>query len=164
MRSASPEFRYSLGFHIPLNLHLYRTFRDTLIEAIINNREGVSLPDNLGYLVIEGTDKAHVVASRTQSFSAIREGGRKRYITNDHTDGKVFTMRWYSKVIPTNELSAYKNAFKGNELFTFKTMDRTKNLLYRAILDGKWREFSMQVDNKHSMKYGKLLIKKDIEE
>jgi hypothetical protein len=100
---------------------IIRLYNTKLWEEVINSREGVELPDSLGYLFI-GTCPA--AKSINTNYSLSKEYGKVLQNRNLQTDGKI------AKIFYTNYSTKYR--FKNRELWQFKAVRQFKRAVAKT--------------------------------
>ena len=101
--------------------NIIRLYNTKLWEEVINSREGVELPDSLGYLFI-GTCPA--AKSVNTNYSLSKEYGKVLQNRNLQTDGKI------AKIFYTNYSTKYR--FKNRELWQFKAVRQFKRTVAKT--------------------------------
>tara|TARA_R110000824_G_scaffold124346_1_gene282761 strand:- start:437 stop:952 length:516 start_codon:yes stop_codon:yes gene_type:complete len=115
---------------------IIRLYNTKLWEEVINNREGVELPDSLGYLFI-GTCPA--AKSVNTNYSLSREYGKVLQNRNLETDGKI------AKIFYTNYSTKYR--FKNRELWQFKAVRQFKRSVAKAY-PKQWSKYIVMESKK----------------
>lgn len=112
-----------------------RTFNSNIIEAVINNRDGVELPERLGHLQIIAFPKP---SRKIIDFAKSNEVGEKRYHGNWETDNKI------GKITYRSTLAGY--TFK-NSRFWGLIPTRSFKKRMSEVFKRKWQKF-IYIDNK----------------
>jgi len=115
---------------------IIRLYNTKLWEEVINNREGVELPDSLGYLFI-GTCPA--AKSVNTNYSLSREYGKVLQNRNLETDGKI------AKIFYTNYSTKYR--FKNRELWQFKAVRQFKRSVAKTY-PKQWSKYIVMESKK----------------
>jgi hypothetical protein len=115
---------------------IIRLYNTKLWEEVINNREGVELPDSLGYLFI-GTCPA--AKSVNTNYSLSKEYGKVLQNRNLETDGKI------AKIFYTNYSTKYR--FKNRELWQFKAVRQFKRFVAKTYPE-KWPKYIVMESKK----------------
>lgn len=116
-RRPPPTVRYYAEREFDIKYEYRRAFTEALIDEILNNPEGCTLPLNLGWLKIvcnRGSGKFSIYNKK------IDTKGKKLLFDNTRTEGKVFKVEWYSRVIGAHE-DTLKKAFHNSAIYTFKS-------------------------------------------
>jgi hypothetical protein len=108
---------------------IVRLYNTKLWEEVINSREGVELPDSLGYLFI-GTCPA--AKSVNTNYSLSKEYGKVLQNRNLQTDGKI------AKIFYTNYSTKYR--FKNRELWQFKAVRQFKRSVAKTYPE-QWPKY-----------------------
>ena len=109
--------------------NIIRLYNTKLWEEVINSREGVELPDSLGYLFI-GTCSA--AKSVNTNYSLSKEYGKVLQNRNLQTDGKI------AKIFYTNYSTKYR--FKNRELWQFKAVRQFKRTVAKTYPE-QWPKY-----------------------
>lgn len=112
-----------------------KTFNGMIWEAVINERDGIQLPKQLGYIFIGSCPK--------------KKGENTDYKKSEHYGVKIQNQNWESdqytaKIFYTNFETKYR--FKNHELWGFKGVrDFTRSVAKTYPID--WKKY-VEVDNK----------------
>ena len=112
------------------------TYNTKLWNEVINSREGVELPDSLGYLFI-GTCPA--AKSVNPNYSLSKEYGKVLQNRNLETDGKI------AKIFYTNLPTKYR--FKNRELWQFKAVRQFKRTVAKTYPE-QWPKYVVMESKK----------------
>lgn len=135
---ASPLIRWYLDHeHEGVYVDVYKAFQEEFFKELLANPEGVTLPGNLGWIKIVGNKSPAV--SRGNTAKSL-ERGKTAYCQNFHTDGWVFKIMWYSKVIGATE-DVVKSAFFNSDAYGFTPSNTLKKALKEKIMKGEWDHF-----------------------
>jgi hypothetical protein len=135
---ASPLIRWYLDHeHEGVFIDVYKAFQEEFFKELLTNPEGVTLPGNLGWVKVIANKSPAISKGNTLKY---REGGKVDYCHNFHSDGHVFKIEWYSKVIGTTE-DVIKSAFFNSDAYGFSPNSTLKRLLQEKILRGEWDHF-----------------------
>tara|TARA_R110002020_G_scaffold29814_2_gene94173 strand:- start:656 stop:1171 length:516 start_codon:yes stop_codon:yes gene_type:complete len=104
-------------------------YNEKLWKEVINNRNGVELPDSLGYLFI-GTCPA--AKSVNTNYSLSRQYGKVLENRNLNTDGKI------AKIFYTNLKTKYR--FKNRELWQFTAVRQFKRSVAKSYPE-QWSRY-----------------------
>jgi hypothetical protein len=115
---------------------IIKLYNTKLWEEVINNREGVELPDSLGYLFI-GTCPA--AKSVNTNYSLSKEYGKVLQNRNLNTDGKI------AKIFYTNYSTKYR--FKNRELWQFKAVRQFKRSVAKTYPE-QWSKYIVMESKK----------------
>jgi|TARA_Y100000361_G_scaffold86782_1_gene77059 hypothetical protein len=115
---------------------IIKLYNTKLWEEVINNREGVELPDSLGYLFI-GTCPA--AKSVNTNYSLSKEYGKVLQNRNLNTDGKI------AKIFYTNYSTKYR--FKNRELWQFKAVRQFKRSVAKTY-PKQWSKYIVMESKK----------------
>lgn len=112
-----------------------KTFNGMIWEAVINERDGIQLPEQLGYIFIGSCPK--------------KKGDNTNYKKSEHYGVKVQNQNWESdqytaKIFYTNFETKYR--FKNHELWGFKGL-RDFTRAVAKTYPTEWKKY-VQVDNK----------------
>jgi len=115
--------------------NVIKTFNGMIWEAVINERDGIQLPEQLGYIIIGSCPK--------------KIGDNTDYKKSEHYGVKVQNQNWESdqftaKIFYTNFETKYR--FKNHELWGFKGVRDFKRSVAKTY-PTEWKKY-MQVDNK----------------
>jgi hypothetical protein len=114
---------------------IIRLFNEKIWKEVIENRNGVELPDSLGYLFI-GTCPASKNVNTDYALS--KQYGKVLQNKNWETDGKV------AKIFYTNYSTKYR--FRNRELWQFKAVRQFKRAVAKSY-PKKWTKYII-MDNK----------------
>ena len=109
--------------------NIIKLYNKKLWEEVIDNRNGVELPDSLGYLFI-GTCPA--AKSVNTNYALSRQYGKVLQNRNFETDGKI------AKIFYTNYSTKYR--FKNRELWQFKAVRQFKRTVAKTYPE-KWTKY-----------------------
>jgi len=112
------------------------SYNTKLWNEVINSREGVELPDSLGYLFI-GTCPA--AKSVNTNYALSKEYGKVLQNKNWNTDGKI------AKIFYTNYSTKYR--FKNRELWQFKAVRQFKRGVAKAYPE-HWNRYIVMESKK----------------
>ena len=112
-----------------------KLFNNNIWKEVIENRNGVELPDSLGYLFI-GTCPASKNVNTDYALS--KQYGKVLQNKNWETDGKV------AKIFYTNYSTKYR--FRNRELWQFKAVRQFKRAVAKSY-PKKWTKYII-MDNK----------------
>ena len=112
-----------------------KLFNENIWKEVIENRNGVELPDSLGYLFI-GTCPA--AKSVNTNYALSKQYGKVLQNKNWETDGKV------AKIFYTNYSTKYR--FRNRELWQFKAVRQFKRAVAKSY-PKKWTKYII-MDNK----------------
>ena len=115
--------------------NVIKTFNGMIWEAVINERDGIQLPEQLGYIFIGSCPK--------------KIGDNTDYKKSEHYGVKIQNQNWESdqftaKIFYTNFETKYR--FKNHELWGFKGVRDFKRSVAKTY-PTEWKKY-MQVDNK----------------
>ena len=111
-------------------------YNEKLWKEVINNRNGVELPDSLGYLFI-GTCPA--AKSVNTNYSLSRQYGKVLENRNLNTDGKI------AKIFYTNLKTKYR--FKNRELWQFTAVRQFKRSVAKTY-PKQWSKYIVMESKK----------------
>ena len=111
-------------------------YNEKLWKEVINNRNGVELPDSLGYLFI-GTCPA--AKSVNTNYSLSRQYGKVLENRNLNTDGKI------AKIFYTNLKTKYR--FKNRELWQFTAVRQFKRSVAKTYPE-QWSRYIVMESKK----------------
>ena len=123
--------------HENIPVDVYRVFRDEFIKELLANEEGVTLPLNMGWMKIVGSQSP---AEDRNTKKAPEKEHYTNYYKNYHTDGWVFKVYWYSRPIGKTE-DIVKKAFFNSDAYGFKPNKPLRTAITAAIVAGKWDHF-----------------------
>jgi hypothetical protein len=130
-KDINPEYDITLKeFNNILN-----TFNSNIVETVINNRDGVELPERLGQLQIVAFPKP---TKKIIDFAESNKYGEKRYHGNWETDNKI------GKITYRNTLNGY--TFK-NSRFWGLIPQRSFKQRMSKVFKRKWQKY-IYIDNK----------------
>ena len=115
---------------------IIKLFNERIWKEVIENRDGVKLPDSLGYLFI-GTCPA--AKSVNTDYALSKKYGKVLQNKNWETDGKV------AKIFYTNYSTKYR--FKNRELWQFIAVRQFKRAVAKSY-PKKWRKYITMVNKK----------------
>jgi len=115
--------------------NIIKIFNERIWKEVIENRDGVELPDSLGYLFI-GTCPA--AKSVNTNYALSKQYGKVLQNKNWETDGKV------AKIFYTNYSTKYR--FKNRELWQFVAVRQFKRAVAKSYPQ-KWRKY-ITMENK----------------
>jgi hypothetical protein len=115
--------------------NIIKLFNERIWNEVIENRDGVELPDSLGYLFI-GTCPA--AKSVNTNYALSKQYGKVLQNKNWETDGKV------AKIFYTNYSTKYR--FKNRELWQFVAVRQFKRAVAKSYPE-KWRKY-ITMENK----------------
>jgi hypothetical protein len=115
---------------------IIRLYNTKLWEEVIESREGVELPDSLGYLFI-GTCPA--AKSVNTNYSLSKQYGKVLQNRNHATDGKI------AKIFYTNLATKYR--FKNRELWQFKAVRQFKRAVAKTYPE-QWPKYIVMESKK----------------
>ena len=110
-------------------------FNERIWKEVIENRDGVELPDSLGYIFI-GTCPA--AKSVNTDYALSKKYGKVLQNKNWETDGKV------AKIFYTNYSTKYR--FKNRELWQFTAVRQFKRAVAKSY-PKKWTKY-IRMENK----------------
>jgi len=116
--------------------NIIKVYNKKLWEAVIENRDGVELPDSLGYLFI-GTCPA--AKSVNTNYALSRQYGKVLQNKNWETDGKI------AKIFYTNLSTKYR--FRNRELWQFKAVRQFKRSVAKTYPE-KWNKYIIMESKK----------------
>ena len=108
---------------------IIRLFNEKVWKEVIENRNGVELPDSLGYLFI-GTCPA--AKSVNTDYALSKQYGKVLQNKNWETDGKV------AKIFYTNYSTKYR--FRNRELWQFKAVRQFKRAVAKTYPE-QWPKY-----------------------
>jgi len=108
---------------------IIRLYNDKLWNGVIDNRDGVELPDSLGYLFIGTCPPAKCVNT---DYSLSRQYGKVLQNKNWETDGNI------GKIFYTNYSTKYR--FKNRELWKFTATRNFKRAVAKTY-PKKWTNY-----------------------
>tara|TARA_Y100001963_G_C6654372_1_gene387293 strand:+ start:49 stop:567 length:519 start_codon:yes stop_codon:yes gene_type:complete len=108
---------------------IIKLYNKKLWEEVIDNRNGVELPDSLGYLFIGTCPSAKSVNT---NYALSKEYGKVLQNRNFETDGKI------AKIFYTNYSTKYK--FRNRELWQFKATREFKRTVAKTYPE-KWTKY-----------------------
>jgi hypothetical protein len=114
---------------------IIKVYNTKLWNEVVNSREGVELPDSLGYLFI-GTCPA--AKSVNPDYSLSKKYGKVLQNRNWETDGKI------AKIFYTNYSTKYR--FKNRELWQFKAVRQFKRSV-ASTYPNQWNKYVI-IENK----------------
>jgi hypothetical protein len=115
---------------------IIRLFNEKIWKEVIENRNGVELPDSLGYLFI-GTCPA--AKSINTNYALSKQYGKVLQNKNWETDGKV------AKIFYTNYTTKYR--FRNRELWQFKAVRQFKRAVAKNY-PKKWTKYIIMGNKK----------------
>ena len=115
---------------------IVKLYNKKLWEEVINNRNGVELPDSLGYLFIGTCPSAKSVNT---NYSLSRQYGKVLQNKNFATDGKI------AKIFYTNYSTKYR--FKNRELWQFKATREFKRTVAKTY-PKEWTKYIVMKNKK----------------
>jgi len=104
-------------------------YNKKLWEEVINSREGVELPDSLGFLFIGSCPAAKSVNT---NYALSKEYGKVLQNRNLKTDGKI------AKIFYTNVSTKYR--FKNRDLWQFQAVRQFKRTVAKTYPDN-WPKY-----------------------
>lgn len=149
-RRTCPSIRfyidYDLEGEMDYNSKIFTAFSRNLATEIVNNPEGCTLPGNLGHMRVIGNTSGSINKKvRYALIAAGKADVSKVAHTNAHTDGKVFRITWYSKVIGKFE-EKVKPAFFNSDIYVFKTSHFLKCALKDICLNTtRWADYYVKI-------------------
>ena len=114
---------------------IIKIYNDRLWNGVIENRDGVELPDSLGYIFI-GTCPA--AKSVNIDYALSKKYGKVLQNKNWETDGKI------AKIFYTNYSTKYR--FKNRELWQFTAVRQFKKAVAKSY-PKKWSKY-IRMENK----------------
>ena len=115
---------------------IIRLFNEKIWKEVIENRNGVELPDSLGYLFI-GTCPAS--KSVNTNYALSKQYGKVLQNKNWETDGKV------AKIFYTNYSTKYR--FRNRELWQFKAVRQFKRAVAKTYPE-QWPKYIVMESKK----------------
>mgnify|MGYP003658481639 CR=1 FL=1 len=115
---------------------IIKLYNKKLWEEVIDNRNGVELPDSLGYLFI-GTCPA--AKSVNTNYALSKQYGKVLQNNNFETDGKI------AKIFYTNYSTKYR--FRNRELWQFKATRDFKRTVAKTYPE-KWAKYIVMKNKK----------------
>ena len=109
--------------------NIIKIFNERIWKEVIENRDGVELPDSLGYIFI-GTCPA--AKSVNTDYALSKKYGKVLQNKNWQTDGKV------AKIFYTNYSTKYR--FKNRELWQFTAVRQFKRSVAKTYPE-KWNKY-----------------------
>lgn len=109
--------------------NIIKLFNERIWKEVIENRDGVELPDSLGYIFI-GTCPA--AKSVNTDYALSKKYGKVLQNKNWQTDGKV------AKIFYTNYSTKYR--FKNRELWQFTAVRQFKRSVAKTYPE-KWNKY-----------------------
>lgn len=119
---------------------IIRIYNENLWKAVIENRDGVELPDSLGYLFI-GTCSPSKYKKKNIDYARSNEHGKVLHNDNWETDGNI------GKIFYTNASAKYK--FKNRELWKFEAC-RTFKRSVASEYPKDWTKYTV-IQNKYQI-------------
>ncbi len=116
--------------------NIIKIFNERIWKEVIENRDGVKLPDSLGYLFI-GTCPA--AKSVNTDYALSKKYGKVLQNKNWETDGKV------AKIFYTNYSTKYR--FRNRELWQFNAVRQFKRAVAKSYPE-KWTKYITMVNKK----------------
>ena len=116
--------------------NIIKVYNKKLWEAVIENRDGVELPDSLGYLFIGTCPDAKSVNT---NYALSRQYGKVLQNKNWETDGKI------AKIFYTNLSTKYR--FRNRELWQFKAVRQFKRSVAKTYPE-KWSKYIIMESKK----------------
>ena len=114
---------------------IIKLFNERIWKEVIENRDGVELPDSLGYIFI-GTCPA--AKSVNIDYALSKKYGKVLQNKNWETDGKI------AKIFYTNYSTKYR--FKNRELWQFTAVRQFKRAVAKSYPE-KWTKY-IRMENK----------------
>lgn len=115
--------------------NIIKLFNERIWKEVIENRDGVELPDSLGYIFI-GTCPA--AKSVNTDYALSKQYGKVLQNKNWETDGNV------AKIFYTNYSTKYR--FKNRELWQFKAVRQFKRAVAKEY-PKKWTKY-LKMENR----------------
>jgi hypothetical protein len=122
-------------------------YNELLMNAVIDNRDGVELPDSLGYIFIGTCPPAK---NSNVDYSLSKEYGQVLKLKNWDTDGNI------GKIFYTNWSAKYK--FKNRDLWSFVACRKFKRTVAKEY-PKNWTKYSKM---KNKFKVAQLYKKNEI--
>lgn len=130
------------------NSKIFTAFSRNLATEIVNNPEGCTLPGNLGHMrVVGNTGGSSINREAQRAMLAVGKEGDTAKVAhaNNHTDGKIFKIEWYSKVIGNYE-ETIKSSFFNSDIYVFKSSHFIKRALVDICLHtNKWADYFIKI-------------------
>jgi|TARA_Y100000034_G_C6889231_1_gene408822 nitrogen fixation protein len=129
-------------------------YNEKLWNGVIDNRDGVELPDSLGYLFIGTCPPAKGVNT---DYSLSRQYGKVLQNKNWETDGNI------GKIFYTNYSTKYR--FKNRELWKFTATRKFKRAVAK-IYPEKWTKYIVMKNKVRvtDLYKSKAIVNKELEE
>ncbi len=127
-------------------------FNKAMADAIIDNRDGVSLPDHIGNIltIAIGTPTSK---RKFTNWKASKEAGKKIVHTNLHSNGYV------GHICYIRSLEKYK--FPNSEFWWLEIDDRLKNKLAQAFITN-WKKYIIAPNKPYVENYIKAYNKEEV--
>ena len=109
--------------------NIIKLFNERIWKEVIENRDGVELPDSLGYIFIGSCPAAKSVNT---DYALSKKYGKVLQNKNWQTDGKV------AKIFYTNYSTKYR--FKNRELWQFTAVRQFKRSVAKTYPE-KWNKY-----------------------
>ena len=141
-RRAHPMFRWYPDQEHEVYADVYKAFKTNLVDALVTNPEGVTLPLNLGWLKVIGIKGTGVDYATMRKIWPDRKDwlDRKLRYSGNNCDGRSFTVRWYSQTIGKFEDNSHRSFFN-SEIYSFKPSSPINKAFRKMILEGKWENW-----------------------
>ena len=123
--------------------NIIATYNGMLWQGVIDNRDGIKLPENLGHLLIAKCDKSKKQSENTD-YAASAKYGKKVNHANWDSDN------YLAKICYTNY--SVKNRFSDRELWGFKAVKQ-----FKSSVAGNFGElYNKYIHLTHNIKLGTL--------
>lgn len=112
--------------------NIIKTFNQNLVQVAIDHRDGILLPEGLGWIYLATISKA----KRKVNHKLSNELGHDINFTNNHSDGKLLRISY------TNKHHTYK--FENKNLWGFKASDDFKDSASKQFHKNYARYFPLE--------------------
>lgn len=154
-RRPAATLRHYLDYYIDVDNAIATAFRDNMVEEILTNPEGCTLPLNMGFMKVIGNrdrPKENPQGHLAVNGKYDKDGKKIRY-NNYHTDGKTFKVEWYSTVIGNTE-DILKKSFRNSDIYVYKSAQPVRRALFDKITKTDlWTKYHMKGFFKAAKKY-----------
>ena len=112
---------------LPIYHKIYREFKKEMIQEIINNADGVTLPGGLGFVRMKGI-----------KYSPKRMISKTTSNANPHTGGYIFSVEWFSLHKSRFEDRKDRRIFQEASMYCAYTTRPMKRAIFNNIMNGNW--------------------------
>lgn len=135
MKRPTDSRTYRPEIHADINPKIMRELSRVIIQALIEDEDGVALPYPFGTLAIEGKEANAIDRRKTA------DNGEIVNYQNYHTDGRTFSIKLFKH--RTGYLPIKQRSIKLAP-YTFKAYDKLKDALRDNIYAGNWKHYKLK--------------------